>query len=92
MINALPWLSGIFIEFSPAVANTNAPSPPADSVKSPDISTVPLISKLAASCNPVESVITPSVITVLPIVKSVLASIVVPVIGLPLSCTVHERL
>ena len=38
---------------------------------------VPVMSTLAANCNPVASVITPSVITRLPTVKSVSASIVV---------------
>ena len=64
--------------YAPADAPKNLTSWPVSST--PTVK-VPVIVVAAATDNPDESVITPSVIIVSPIVKSVLASIVVPVIA-----------
>jgi len=54
MINALPWLSGIFMEFSPALVNCKAPSAPPDNTKSPAMSAELDKSNVAASSSPVK--------------------------------------
>ena len=74
-------MSGILIEFSPALVNCNAPSAPPDRTKSPAISAEDDKSKVAASNSPdkvmlVAPVIAPSNATA-PLISTVVSEVIV---------------